>query len=289
MKVLAAVVGPLLAVLLVVGVLGGHGSPAADPSPAAFEGPVQAEAGSDAALLAALAALDASLPTDSAPSGVVLDVERTWGRLEGEVVDTARQLDAVEGELRRLFVAADAGGTPVADAVGEVARGWLDLRGGLAPLVRWEQHDLARPLDADDADGVAIGADEVRGLAETGIEQLLRGQRRLHDGYTALRAAGAADPQAQARLDLRAADAEAFDRNLRPRLLRLLSADSATVLVTTERFTTPGNDARARAGTVVCVDRDAMASPDTVPGTTASVDAGRAQGRVDCPAALPAP
>ncbi|MFA9428693.1 hypothetical protein [Egicoccus sp. AB-alg2] len=254
------------------------GADAADPG---AEAPLR----DPASLLAALDVLEDSLPDAPPPTGVEIDPTSTWGRLEGDVGTTRARLDTLEPELRRLFVAADEADGPAAEAVALVARGWLDVWSGLGPLADWEVHDLEFPSDTKDADGVSTGGDELRGAAERGLEQVLRGRERLLDGYTQLRALGQADPAAQARFDLRAVQAETFDAEVRPLVLKLLSQASPTVLVTTDRFVTtaPGAQARARSSTVVCVDRDVLDAVEQPLSAEAMAELSDASARVDCP------
>jgi hypothetical protein len=220
---------------------------------------------SDDALLARLAALEPSLPVDVPPTAVTLDEETTWGTFDGDVTGTAATLSTVEPDLRSLYVDADDADGPVAEAVAEVARGWLDLQQGVDELASWETHDLAFPIDASDDEDVATDADELRGRAEAGLRLVLTAQERHLAGYVSLREAGAAEPEAQARFDARAADAEAFHVDLRPLVHELLSLRSTAVVVPVDRFesTAPGVDARARTMRVTCIDRQAYLDATT--------------------------
>ncbi|HSK24846.1 MAG TPA: hypothetical protein VK906_16800 [Egicoccus sp.] len=291
MKLVSAVlallgVGVLLAVVLTGGGVAGADVTAqvsADTLATPVAGPEQ--------LLDDLAALESALPEAPPPTGVEIDPTATWGRLEGDAGAARARLDTVEPDLRALFVAADDADGEVADAVALVARGWLDVWSGLAPLSTWETNDLEFPSDTDDVDGVATGGDELRGAAERGLEQVLTGQRRLRDGYGRLRTLGAAAPEHQVTFDVRAAQADAFDADVRPLVRQLLSQTTPTVLVTTERFgtTAPGAQARARSSTVVCVDRESLEALGRTPDPqelAALADAAR--DRVDCPDLSPA-
>jgi hypothetical protein len=219
----------------------------------------------DGALLERLDALEASLPVDPAPTAVTVVEDETWGTFEGDVAGAAATLDTLEPELLSLYVDADDADGVVADAVADVARGWLDLHQGLEELAVWEAADLAFPIDASDDEDVATDADDLRGRAEAGLRLVLGGRQRHLAGYVALREAGAADPEAQSRLDARAADAEAFDQDLRPELHRLLTLRTTQVLVPVDRFETsaPGVNARARSMQVTCVDRQAYLDATT--------------------------
>jgi hypothetical protein len=211
-------------------------------------------------LLARLDALEVDLPAQVPPVGVDLDDDETWGSLQGDATSVRAVLDILEPDLRQLFIDADDADGDVADGVAEVARGWLDIWTGTTAIAVAEAADLAFPLETRDDDGVATGADELRGQVETGLDLLLMGQARHLAGYGLLRELGEAPLDAQLRLDARASDATEFDEEIRPRVLAMLSAPSASVLVTTDRFETdaPGVRARANSMTVVCVDREAL-------------------------------
>jgi hypothetical protein len=250
----------------------------------------------DDALLARLDALEPSLPADVPPTAVTLDEESTWGTFDGDVTGAAATLTTVEPDLRSLYVDADDADSPVAEAVADVARGWLDLHQGLDELTFWETHDLAFPLDASDDEDVATDADELRGRAEAGLRLVLTAQERHLAGYVSLREAGVAEPDAQARFDARAADAEAFHVDVRPLVHELLSLRSTAVLVPVDRFetTAPGVDARARTMRVTCIDRQAYldATTDTplegaeevdVTDVEAAMTLFGAEGRSVCP------
>ena len=247
----------------------------------------------DGELLDRLGDLEPTLP-GLLPTGVELDEDETWGTLDGDFGGAAATLDTVADDLRSLFRDADDSEGTVAEAVSNVARGWLDLGEGYDALSEWEAHDLAFPLDAEDDAGVATGADEVRGDAERGLRHVLRAHQRLLVGYVALREEGAAeDAGVQAALDGRAADVEDFDEVTRPELHRLLSLSTTMVLRPADRFETdaPGVEARARAMTVTCFDREAyleMLQDADDPGDLPSPEeiselVGAGDERIDCP------
>jgi hypothetical protein len=150
-------------------------------------------------------------------------------------------------------------------------------------LAEAEVADLAFPLDTFDDDGVATGADELRGQVETGLDLLLLGQARHLAGYGLLRDLGEAPLPAQLRIDDRARSAEEFDQEIRPLVLTMLSRPTASVLVTADRFETdaPGVRPRANSMTVVCVDRDALEELGGVATEEALAQLGDAA-RVDC-------
>lgn len=247
----------------------------------------------DAALLARLDALEPQLPAELAPTTVVIDPDETWGSFEGDVTGAAATLGTLERDLLALYVDADDAETPVADAVADVSRGWLDLHQAYGQLAVWEAADLEFPVDADDAEGIATDADGLAGRAETGLRIVLDASQRQLSGYVALRELGAAEPSAQQRLDARAAASEAFDADVRPLIAELLALRSTALLVPVERFETsaPGVEARARTMTVTCIDRQAVldATENVEAGETTEVDAllelmDSSVVRQDCPA-----
>jgi hypothetical protein len=250
----------------------------------------------DASLLTRLDTLEVSLPDEPAPTDVTVDEvgsdgAETSGSFDGDVVGGAATVQTLQAELTSLYVDADDAGTPVGDAISEVARGWLDLGQAYDQLTLFAGNDLAFPIDAEDDEGTATDADELRGRAETGLRLVLGAQQRHLAGYVELRDLAQAEPALQVQLDARAADAERFDRELRPLLHRLLSLRTTQVLLPVDRFETsaPGVDARARSMTVTCVDRaaylDAAGDPVTDPTLDPSVDPSGAPTDPDDPTA----
>jgi hypothetical protein len=230
--------------------------------------------------------LEGLLPDTPAPVDVELGAETTWGTLAGDAGSVSAVLDTLEGDLRRLFIDADDAEGPVAEAVAAVARGWLDVWQGTTSLAAWEGNDLAFPIDTSDDDAVATGADELRGHAEKGLDLVLQGRARHLEGYTALRELGEADPAIQARFDVRAAEAETFDAEVRPRVVQMLSQPSPSVVVPVDRFSSnaPGVEARARSVQVTCIDRAALAEQgiELDDETLAALEAATPN-RADCP------
>jgi hypothetical protein len=262
--------------------------PPADEPDTPAEPAEAAPAGGEAlSLLQRLDELEDLLPAAAPPDDVELDLETTWGEFAGDAGGAHALLGTAEGELRRLFVDADDADGPVADAVADVVRGWLDLWQGTAALAVWEGNDLAFPIDTTDDDAVATGSDELRGQAEKGLELLLQGRARHLVGYGHLRELGQAEAAAQARLDARAADAEAFDAELRPLVERMLSQRTTNVVKPVERFDSraPGVEARARTLEVTCVDREALEADEVADVAEASLPEPGAttRERVDCP------
>lgn len=244
---------------------------------------------SPADLMDRLAELEVGLPVDPPPTDVTLAADTTWGTLAGDAASTRAVLDTLEADLRALFVDADDADGDVAEAVALVARGWLDIWTGTASIAAAESHDLAFPLATFDNDGVATGADELRGEIEVGLELILQGRLRLLEGYTSLRELGEADLAEQSLFDGRAGAAERFDEEVRPLVVLMLSQPTATVAVPTERFTTaaPGVESRASAMHIMCVDRAALEELGGTPTPEVLAQIGEVS-RADCPE-LPLP
>ncbi len=212
------------------------------------------------ALLERLGALEPQLPGDPPPIGAEVSADTTWGTLEGDATSVRAVLDTLEPDLRALYVDADDADGDVAEAVALVALGWLDLWTGTSSIATAESHDLAFPVGTTDDQGVATGADELRGEIEVGLDLLLLGRARHLEGYGALSELGEAEPAAQRAFDERARAAEAYDAEVRPVITTMLSDLSPSVLVPVERFDTdaPGVQSRATSVGVVCVDREAL-------------------------------
>ncbi len=224
------------------------------------EEPATTGGGDPTALVERLGELEPQLPDPILPTAVTVDDDQTWGDVQGDAAGLQAVLDTLEPDLRSLFIDGDEADGEVADAVSTVARGWLDLWQGAGYLADADSHDLAFPIDASDADGVATDADELRGSIEAGLELILQGRARLLEGYTVLRETGPAEPNVQAGFDARAAAEEDFDADLRPQLKVMLSQRSTSVWVAVERFDTdlPGVEPRAKAVQIVCVDRELL-------------------------------
>lgn len=211
-------------------------------------------------LVERLGTIEVDLPEVVPPTDVIIDPQQTWGEYEGDPAGLRATLDTVEGDLRQLFIDADDADGEVADAVSAIARGWLDIWQGAEHLALAEEHDLAFPFDTETAEGVATGADELRGQVEAGLELILQGRARHLDGYVVLRDEAPAEAVVQAQFDARAAEAEDFDIDLRPELLVMLSHRSTGVWIAVDRFDTdlPGVEPRATSATLVCIDRELL-------------------------------
>jgi hypothetical protein len=241
---------------------------------------------SSAELLERLDELERDLPERLLPASFSFDPPIDNRTVGPDSIDLERRLTALEPELRRLFAAADDASGPVADAVAEVARGWLEVWTAAGMLAEADRHDTVFPVDAFDADQVAVGADELRLRVAAALELVLGAHGRHLGAYDVLRERGEAEPAAQARLDRRAADAEEFDARVRPLVLALLAQPSTSLVTPVDRFETvaPGIDPRARSLRVVCVDRDAAEAvgPLTDPDEIDRL-AGDTPVRDDCP------
>lgn len=218
---------------------------------------LQDDGSSDEALIDRLVALERELPV-LPPDTVDVDPAETWATMTGDFTGARVALDAVVDEARSLFVDAEQADGPVATAVAEVARGILVLRTGYQHLAAWETNDLTFPLETLDDDEVATGADELYGVAQTGFSLVLDARARTLPAYAVLRDADAADPEDRTVLDERYEAALAFDSDTKPAIHRALSFETTQVMRTVSRFvsTAPGTEARARAMTVVCIDRE---------------------------------
>lgn len=233
---------------------------------------------SDEELVDRLAEIDQQLP-DLPPEDVEIDPEETWADVTGDFTGAQIQLETLLGDIRALFVDADDADGDVADAVSDTARSLLLLHEAYVDLSEWEGHDLSLPLDDSDGDDVATGADELYGVAESGLSLVLQARELSRPAYEVLAGSEAADPDEQERFDQRRQAADAFHSEQRPLIRRALSERTTQVLVPVDRFDTadPGDEARARSMTLVCVERDEY---DELVGADAPTDAAT-EGRLD--------
>lgn len=204
-----------------------------------------------------------ALPPSAAD--VVIDPETTFGQLQGDFLGALTELELVRDQARQLFIEADEADGEVADAVALVARGYLRLEEAYVYLSRFDDYDLARPLGATDADGVATGADTAAGLAEPGLALIDLARMDALLGYGTLRDTEAADDAEKGLFDAAYRDTQQYLTVARPETHTLISASSTAVLLAVDRFENAApSEARAKEATYVCVPRELypVDSPD---------------------------
>jgi hypothetical protein len=211
---------------------------------------------SAAGLVDRLVEIERDLPS-LPPTAAVVDDEETFGQLEGDFLGALTELELVSDQARQLFVDADEADGPVADAVALVARGYLRLEEAYTYLSRYEDYDLARPVDSTDADGVATGADTAAGLVEPGIALIDLARTDALLGYGTLRDSEAADDAEKGLFDAAYRDTQQYLTTLRASTHTLVSASSTAVLVAVQRFEDAApSEARAKEAAYVCVPRE---------------------------------
>jgi hypothetical protein len=246
---------------------------------------LQEEDRSPEGLVSRLAELEQELPA-LPPDDVILIEDETWAEFPGDFTGARFELDNLADRTRELYIDAEEADGPEATAVADAARAILIRREGYRLLAAWEEHDLAFPLDAFDEDDVATGADEVYGLAETGLTLLLDANSRALAAHELLRDSQLAD-DAEQQVFAAAYDAERdFEGRTRPLIHRALSLQTTQVLRPVDRFetTAAGAEARARTMRIVCIPREAYLAGDAasfeLPETLAALGAVPA---ADCP------
>lgn len=237
----------------VVGLAGSFVARTDAPAAATAQQASQEEPEQARSLLERLLAVEAALPP-LPPRAVEVDEDEAWATLDGDFSGAEAMLGAVSDRLRDLYI--DASDTD-APAVADAARSLLELAEAYRLLARWETYDLAFPLDGEDGEGVATGADEVYGVAEAGLHLLLDAHSRRLAAYETLRTANVAGDVDAAALVEGYEEEVQFAAEVRPALHRALSLDTTQVARVTDRFTTtgPGAEARARVARVECVSR----------------------------------
>lgn len=238
------------------------------------------------ALVDRLVAVEREVPA-LPPSAVLVDDETTWGELTGDFVSAQLSLELMLDEMTELFVDADDAGGPVAEAVAAVSRSYLEIQEAYGYLAAYEQEGLGLPVGTTDDLDVATGADEVRGLAEVGLDLLLGARERALDGYLVLRDAAEADATEKSLFDAAYRETDRFLREDAALLHQMLSLPTLSVIAVTGRFgsTAPGSQAAARSMTIACIDRDAYPGTAEDPLTALrELAAGDLQGEtLDCP------
>lgn len=210
-------------------------------------------------LIDRLVALEGDLPP-RLPSEVIISEEETWAEFPGDFTGARVAYDAVADDARQLFIDAEEGEGPVPAAVADAARAILLEREAYDLLAEWKSHDLAFPLDASDSLGVATGADEPYGKAETGLRLMLDANERAVTAYEILRDTDLADAAERSVFEAAYAEARAYESDTRPLIHAAISEQSTQVIRRLDRFdtTAPGTEARARTYRFVCIDREAF-------------------------------
>lgn len=231
--------------------------------------------GADVQLVERLLELEADLPPQ-VPDEVLVDEEEADASLDGAFGEARISFDAIEGELRQLFVEADDANTAVGDAVASVTSGLLLERQAVIALEEADDLDVARPVDSSDATnaaGLAIDADDPTGLTLIGVDLLLDARLRQLVGYDVLRLLDDQDPSGV--FDERFDEVDAYDDSVDPLLRAAVGLPSDQLVVAVDRFDAPVGEARATASQYVCVDRavylEAIAAgQDTATATVAA-------------------
>lgn len=174
--------------------------------------------------------------------------------LLGSFTSARSALDALEDDLRQLYIDGDDATTAVGDAVAAVTRGLLLEQQGLLVLEESDGSTNPRPLDASDArndQGVAIDADGLLGLESIGIDLLIQARELQRRGYEVLDEVEGADPVFSQRLE----ELRTYEDVEGVTLRVVTSAFPDELLVPIQRFDAPIGVARATSATYACVDR----------------------------------
>ena len=225
---------------------------------AAQDGDGQLEAtGADADLVDRLLEIEPDLP-GLVPDQVEVDDEVADATLDGAFGQARIALDAVEADLRQLFVDADDAGTAVGDAVSDVTRGLLLEREAIIALEQADDLDVERPVDSSDEtneNDVAIDADDPAGLTLIGVDLLLDARMRELAGYELLATLGD-DVDPTGTFADRADDLREYADTTDPLLRAAVGLETDQLLVAVGRFDAPVGEARATATEYVCVERE---------------------------------
>lgn len=235
---------------------------------------------SDDELIERLLEIEEQLPPPL-PSTVDLNRDNIDVQLAGSFSSARSTFDALEGDLRALFVDADEADSTVAEAIADVTFGLLTERQALTVLEETDPLDEARPLDATDArddDDNAIDADGLYGRLQTGLDILLEARELQRAGYDVLAdlPEGADDAGV---FDDRLAALTAYRDTTGIRLRTIASQPTEQLFVVVERFEAPLGVAHVLGVTYVCVDREAYfaladASPvERIAGSVEPADA----------------
>lgn len=252
-----------MAVVGVAALTVGIGSAIAAESDVAGDDEALVVSAADDELVQRLLALEPDLP-EVLPSSATLADDGVDALLTGSFTSARSTFDAVEEQLRQLFIDADDASTGAGDAVSDVAYGLLLERQAMLVLEETDGSDSTRPLDVSDARddaGNAIDADGPYGSLQTALEILLDGRELQRSGYEVLADLpagvdenGVFGDRYAALLDYR----DATEVTLR----EIASTDSVQLLVGIERYDAPIGVAHSLGVTYVCVDREAYLELD---------------------------
>jgi hypothetical protein len=203
----------------------------------------------------------------------------TWGTIRGDFVGTRLRLERSLPDLGRLVdVAGDASG-PVAQAVGDVARGYRLLHEAYAHFEAYEEATLAI-VQGSDSD---LTVEEARGHAEIGMRLALNSLDYLYDGYRVLRDADAT-VEHRALFEQRYDEVERAAAGDGKNIRTLLSTQSSQVLVPVERFNI-GTGRSAQSVQYTCVERHSYLAERPAEAVPPALDANGTEPLTfpDCP------
>lgn len=217
-----------------------------------------AVAGVDEQLVTQLLALESELPAPL-PTTAELAADGVDALLTGSFTSARSTFDAVESDLRTLYVTADDAGTPVGDAVASVTFGLLLERQALTVLEETDLSDGTRPLDLSDArddDGNAIDADGLMGRLHIGLDILFEARGLQRSGYAVL-ADVPVGVDENSVFAARHQELLAYEDGTEVELREVASSPAEQLLVEVSRFDAPTGVAHSVGVTYVCVDREA--------------------------------
>ena len=223
-------------------------------------------AATDEELVDALLALEDDIPAPL-PSSASLAADGVDALLTGSFTSARSTFDALEEDLRALFIDADETPTAVGDAVSDVTRGLLMERQALLVLEETDRADDARPLDVSDArddDGNAIDADGLYGRTITALDLLIDARELQRIGYSVLEDLPAGVDE-NGVLAARSAELITYRDQTEIQLRTIASTESEQMLVMVERFDAPIGIAHSLGVTYLCVDREAYFDLEEAP------------------------
>lgn len=247
---------------------------AAESEPVTEDVPVVAVGADDEELTARLLELEPQIPAPL-PTSADLAEDGVDALLTGSFTSSRSTFDALEDDLRSLFVDGDDATTAVGDAVSAVAHGLLLERQAMLVLEETDASDQIRPLDVsdtrDDRDN-AIDADGLYGREITALNILDEARELQVTGYDTL-----------ADLDVEGADVFAdryaslvsYEDGVGLQLREVAGRESEQLLVEIDRYDSPIGIAHSVGVTYVCVNREAymeLADAPVVERLTGSVE-----------------